>query len=75
LGIDSAKLNAYYYLTPFPKKALRGEINANTKSNNLTGSSITVGWRNRNIMRGGELFTVDVTGGFEVQVSGQDAWL
>ncbi len=70
-GIDSAQLNAYYYLTPFPKKALRGEINASTKSNNLTGSSITVGWRNRNIMRGGELFTVDATGGFEVQVSGQ----
>lgn len=70
-GIDSAKLNAYYYLTPFPKKSLRGEINANTKSNNLTGSSITIGWRNRNTLRGGELFTVDATGGFEVQFSGQ----
>lgn len=70
-GIDSAKLNAYYYLTPFPKKSLRGEVNANTKSNNLTGSSITVGWRNRNTLRGGELFTIDATGGFEVQVSGQ----
>lgn len=70
-GIDSAKLNAYYYLTPFPKKALRGEVNANTKSNNLTGSSITIGWRNRNTLRGGELFTVDATGGFEVQYSGQ----
>ncbi|MEP7377103.1 MAG: BamA/TamA family outer membrane protein [Chitinophagaceae bacterium] len=70
-GIDSAKLNAYYYLTPFPKKALRGEVNANTKSNNLTGSSVTIGWRNRNTLRGGELFTIDATGGFEVQVSGQ----
>lgn len=70
-GIDSAKLNAYYYLTPFPKKSLRGEVNANTKSNNLTGSSITIGWRNRNTLRGGELFTIDATGGFEVQVSGQ----
>ncbi len=70
-GIDSAKLNAYYYLTPFPKKSLRGEVNANTKSNNLTGSSITIGWRNRNTLRGGELFTVDATGGFEVQFSGQ----
>ncbi len=70
-GIDSAKLNAYYYLTPFPKKSLRGEINGNTKSNNLTGSSITIGWRNRNTLRGGELFTVDATGGFEVQFSGQ----
>lgn len=71
VGIDSAKLNAYYYLTPFPKKSLRGEVNASTKSNNLTGSSITIGWRNRNTLRGGELFTVDATGGFEVQFSGQ----
>ena len=70
-GIDTPRLNAYYYLTQFPKKALRGEVNANTKSNNLTGSSLTIGWRNRNILRGGELFTVDATGGFEVQVSGQ----
>ena len=70
-GIDSAKLNAYYYLTPSPKKSLRGEVNGNTKSNNLTGSSITIGWRNRNSLRGGELFTVDATGGFEVQYSGQ----
>ena len=70
-GIDSPKLNVYYYLTAFPKKALRGEVNAHTKSNNLTGSSITIGWRNRNTLRGGELLTIDATGGFEVQYSGQ----
>lgn len=70
-GIDSAKLDAFYYLTPFPKKSLRGEINAHTKSNNLTGSSLTIGWRNRNTLRGGELLTIDATGGFEVQYSGQ----
>lgn len=69
-GTDSAKLDAYYYLTPSPKKSLRGEVNANTKSNNLTGSSVTLGWRNRNALRGGELFTIDATGGFEVQYSG-----
>ncbi len=68
---DSALLNTYYYLTPMPKKSLRSEINASTKSNNLTGSSITVGWRNRNTFRGGELFSIDATGGFEVQFSGQ----
>lgn len=67
---DSAQLDAYYYLTPSPKKSIRGEINANTKSNNLTGSSVTIGWRNRNALRGGELFTIDATGGFEVQYSG-----
>jgi outer membrane protein insertion porin family len=69
-GIDSSKLNVYYYLTPLPKKSIRAEINGNTKSNNLTGSSITVGWRNRNALRGGELFTIDAYGGFEVQYSG-----
>lgn len=67
--IDSAKLDAYYYLTPFPKKSIRAEINANTKSNNLTGSSITIGWSNRNTFKGGELFSIKGSGGFEVQYS------
>jgi outer membrane protein assembly factor BamA len=70
-GIDSPKLNTYYYLTPFPKKSIRAEINASTKSNNLTGSSISIGWRNRNTLRGGEIFSIDATGGFEVQYSSQ----
>ena len=70
-NIDSAKLNAYYYLTPNPRQALRAEVNASTKSNNLTGSSITTGWRKRNAFRGGELLAIDATGGFEVQYSGQ----
>jgi outer membrane protein assembly factor BamA len=69
--IDSPKLNATYYLTPLPKKSLRAEINASTKSNNLTGSSITLGWLNRNTFKGGEIFSIDATGGFEVQFSGQ----
>jgi outer membrane protein insertion porin family len=70
-GVDSPKLNVYYYLTPMPKKSIRGEVNASTKSNNLTGSSVTMGWRNRNTFRGGELFSIDATGAFEVQFSGQ----
>src|SRR5690606_18279958 len=52
---DSALLDVYYFLTPSPRQALRAEINASTKSNNLTGSSLTVGWRKRNTFRGGEL--------------------
>jgi outer membrane protein insertion porin family len=66
---DSSMLNAYYYLTPLPKKSLRAEINANTKSNNLTGSAITFGWRNRNTFKGGELLTIDATVGSEFQYS------
>lgn len=68
---DSAKLNAYYYLTRLPKKSLRVELNANTKSNNLTGSNITISWRNRNALRGGEQFVVKALTGFEIQYSGQ----
>lgn len=68
---DSAQLNTYYYLTSLPKKSLRADINANTKSNNLTGSGITIGWRNRNTFRGGELLSINATAGFEIQFSGQ----
>jgi outer membrane protein assembly factor BamA len=68
---DSALLNTYYYLTRMPKKSLRLEVNGSTKSNNLTGSNITLGWRNRNAMRGGEIFSVKASAGFEVQYSGQ----
>lgn len=68
---DSAKLNSYYYLTPQARQSLRGEINATTKSNGLTGSNITLGWKKRNAFRGGEILGVDATGGFEVQFGGQ----
>jgi len=66
---DSTKLNVYYYLSPFPKKSIRAEVNGNTKSNNLTGSSITFGWRNRNTFKAGELLSIDATGGLEYQYS------
>ncbi len=64
-------LNAYYYLTPMPKKSLRAQIGGSTKSNNLTGSQLTLGFTNRNAFRGGELLTVNANAGAEVQVSGQ----
>ena len=49
------ELNTFYYLTPMPKKTLRGEFSGNTKSNNNAGSVISVGWRNKNFLRGAEL--------------------
>lgn len=63
-------LNAYYYLTPLPKKSLRVQLGGNTKSNNLTGTEITLGFTNRNALKGGEILNVNVSGGSEVQVSG-----
>lgn len=70
-NIDSPKLNVYYYLTRLPKKSLRIEVRGNTKSNNLTGSNITIGWKNRNTFNAGEILSVNANYGFEVQYSGQ----
>jgi outer membrane protein insertion porin family len=68
--VGDTTLDAYYYLTPLPKKSLRIELGGNTKSNNLTGSQVTLGFTNRNALRGGEILTVNVSAGSEVQVSG-----
>ena len=67
---DSFKLNAYYYLTPLPKKSLRGEVNATTKSNNLGGTNLQISWRNRNTFRAGEQLSVSAYIGSEVQFGG-----
>ncbi len=68
---DSIPLNTYYYLTPLPKNALKLEPTGSTKSNNLTGANITLGWRRRNTFKGGEILMVNANAGFEVQLSGQ----
>jgi len=68
---DTPRLNTYYYLTALPKKTIRSELNGSTKSNNLTGSQISITWKDRNTMRAGELLSITGLGGFEVQYSGQ----
>jgi outer membrane protein assembly factor BamA len=67
---DTAFLDAYYYLTPFPRKSLRAEVTTVTRSNNLNGSMISVFWRNRNLLRAGEQLGIQVYGGTDVQFSG-----
>jgi outer membrane protein insertion porin family len=69
-SLDTPKLDAYYYLTPFPKRSLRLEVGGHTKSNNLTGSQITLSWRNRNLFRAGEQFTLNASVGSDFQYSG-----
>ncbi|MDB5200058.1 MAG: hypothetical protein JWO92_2021 [Chitinophagaceae bacterium] len=65
------ELNTFYYLTPLPKKTLRAEISGNTKSNYNAGSVFSVSWRNKNFLRGAELFAVNAYVGSEVQISGR----
>lgn len=66
---DTGRLNAFYYLTPLPKKSIRAEITANSTSNNFIGSSVTITFSNRNTFRGAELLTIHANGGSEVQYS------
>ena len=67
---DSAKLDAYYYLTPQPKKNLRAEFGLTSKSNNLNGSQINVTWRNRNTFRQAEQLVINAYVGTETQFGG-----
>ena len=69
-SLDLPRLDAYYYLTPYPKKSLRAEITGHTNSANFTGTELTVSWKNRNAFKGAELVTVSAYGGTDVQVSG-----
>ncbi len=71
--VDTMKgnyLNAFYYLTPTEKKSIRLEVSALTKSDNANGTQIALNWRNRNLLKGAELFTASIYGGFEKQISG-----
>ncbi|MEI6949579.1 BamA/TamA family outer membrane protein [Paraflavisolibacter sp. H34] len=67
---DTPKLDAHYYLTPLPRKSLRAEITANTKSNNLNGTQLSVSWFNRNTFRAGEQLSITGYLGSEVQFGG-----
>ncbi len=65
-------LDAYYYLTPLPKKSIRVELLAKTNSANYNGSELNVNWSNRNTFKAAELLTVTAFGGLEVQMAGQN---
>lgn len=72
---DSAKLDAYYYLTPLPKQTLRAEITALNRSGTTTqsgsnGTQLTLNYRNRNRFRGGEQLSVSAYIGSEIALGG-----
>lgn len=68
--VGDTLLDAYYYLSPFPKKSLRFEIGANTQNDSRAGSEASISWRNRNTFRAAEEFMVKLNGGFETQYTG-----
>lgn len=69
-AVDSPKLDAYYYLTPYPSQSLRAEITAISRSNNLNGSQINLSWLNRNLFRSAAQVNFTAYVGSDIQFSG-----
>lgn len=69
---DSAVLDVHYYLTPYPTKSVRLELDGTSRSNNFNGTQAILSWRNRNTLRRAELLTLNANVGIEFQVGSGD---
>jgi outer membrane protein assembly factor BamA len=69
-NVDSPKLDAFYYLTPNPSKSLRAEITTISRSNNLNGWQLNLGWQHRNLFRSAAQANISAYIGSDVQFSG-----
>jgi len=72
---DSALLDVFYYLTPLKAKSFGLELNGKTKSNNFTGTDLSISWANRNTFGGAELLKISAATGFDFQVGGASVTL
>jgi len=70
---DSSRLNASFFLTPYPRRSLSAELRGTSKSNNFVGSEIRITSRNRNWLHAANLLEVILSGGLEWQVGGRKA--
>ena len=64
---DSAKLDIYYFLTPYKKKSVQFEVVARQTSANYSGTQFNLNWKNRNLFKGAELLTVNLFTSTDVQ--------
>ncbi len=68
---DSAgnpRLDVRIYLTPLLTKTIRFELQGVSKSNDLVGPVFDSSFRNRNLLRGAELFKLTVEAGLEIPI-------
>ncbi|MBN1757308.1 MAG: BamA/TamA family outer membrane protein [Chitinispirillaceae bacterium] len=63
-------LNAHVLLTPMARRLFGSELVLVHKSNDFAGPELTVGYQERNIFGGAELFKIDLNGSLETQFSG-----
>lgn len=66
---DTARLKTDIFLTPLKKKSIRIETQAVSKSNNFVGPGVQFTFRNRNFLRGAELFQLKLNSAYEVQIN------
>ena len=72
---DSALLDVFYYLTPLKAKSILLDVNASTKSNNFTGTNLSISWLNKNTFGGAESLKLTATAGLDFQVGGASVTL
>jgi outer membrane protein assembly factor BamA len=64
---DSAKLDIYYFLIQQKKKSIQADITASQTSDNYDGTELNVNFRNRNIFKGAELYTLTLFAARDIQ--------
>jgi len=67
--ISHNKLDCFIYLTPLSNRALRLELQAISKSNDLAGPAVITSYLNRNVFKGAERLTLNLNAGYESQLS------
>lgn len=68
---DSSRLNASFFLTPYPRRSLSAELRGTSKSNNFAGSELKITAKNRNWLHYANLLEISLSGGLEWQVGGK----
>jgi len=62
-------LDVSYLMTPASKMSVSAELNAISKSNSFAGPGIKLTYNSKNFFRGAELFSINVNGRFEKQIT------
>jgi len=69
--IHKDKLDVTYLMTPSQKMSVSAELNVVSKSNNFAGPGVKLSFKSKNFLRGAELFSLNLNGRFEKQLSGE----
>lgn len=69
-SLQQSVLDADVFLVPLKRFTFSTELNAVNKSNNFAGPGVRVGFKDRGLLRGGEILDVNLHGRFETQIGG-----